>query len=94
MYYIILLIGVMSILAFVSWRFAHRAAFASATPLQHVAHDAAPSTGGGAQPVLSEEAITERVANALRGHWTEERPCLTPIDCVADHECDGHCGRH
>lgn len=96
MYYIILLIGVMSFLSLVSWRFPHRAVYAGATPQRRVPADGAPLASGGkvVEPALSDEAITERVANALRGEWTEERPCLTPIDCVLDHKCDGHCGRH
>lgn len=24
----------------------------------------------------------------------EEQPCLTPIDCVLENHCSGHCGRH
>lgn len=31
-------------------------------------------------------------AGALHGERKEEQPCLTPIECVQDKRCDGHCG--
>lgn len=31
-------------------------------------------------------------ADALHGARKEEQPCLTPIDCVMNKRCDGHCG--
>lgn len=30
--------------------------------------------------------------NALYGEAKEEQPCLTPIDCVLEKRCAGHCG--
>lgn len=33
-------------------------------------------------------------AGALHGERKEEQPCLTPIECVQDRRCDGHCGCH
>jgi hypothetical protein len=33
-------------------------------------------------------------AAALHGARKEEQPCLTPIECVQDRHCDGHCGCH
>jgi hypothetical protein len=33
-------------------------------------------------------------AAALHGARKEEQPCLTPIECVQDKRCDGHCGCH
>jgi hypothetical protein len=33
-------------------------------------------------------------AGALHGERRQEQPCLTPIDCVQDKRCDGHCGCH
>jgi len=31
-------------------------------------------------------------ASVLRGERKEDRPCLTPIDCVGGKQCAGHCG--
>lgn len=31
-------------------------------------------------------------ADAMHGARKEEQPCLTPIDCVLNKRCDGHCG--
>lgn len=32
------------------------------------------------------------VARLLKGERKEDKPCLTPIDCVKNKRCDGHCG--
>jgi hypothetical protein len=31
-------------------------------------------------------------AKDLVGERHEDKPCLTPIDCVLDKRCAGHCG--
>lgn len=33
-------------------------------------------------------------AEVLKGARKEEKPCLTPIDCVLERRCAGHCGWH
>jgi hypothetical protein len=31
-------------------------------------------------------------ARELEGERHEDKPCLTPIDCVLERRCAGHCG--
>lgn len=37
-------------------------------------------------------AIASLTARLLKGERKIEKPCLTPIDCVAENRCAGHCG--
>lgn len=78
MYYIILFVGVLSLLALAAWRLdpSRRQTLARAT-------------GQGTQAV---DAAGDFAARLLRGERKEDKPCLTPIDCVRTKRCAGHCG--
>lgn len=76
MYYVILFIGVLSFLALVALLEPSRRKM---LPL-----------GGQGDPAGHE--ARDYVARLLRGERKEDKPCLTPIDCVKDKRCAGHCG--
>jgi len=82
MYYIILFIGVLSLLALAAW----------------VESSRRPKTAGGFagqgegrsdRPLDSAGSF---VAQLLKGERKEDKPCITPIDCVQAKRCAGHCG--
>lgn len=81
MYYIILFIGVISFLAAAARLDASRRKLARAGShgAWHGAHGAPAAVGGG-------------LARLLKGERREDKPCLTPIDCVSTRTCAGHCG--
>ncbi|HET8748121.1 MAG TPA: hypothetical protein VFM98_21165 [Ramlibacter sp.] len=39
------------------------------------------------------DPIHDRVARLLKGP-KEDKPCLTPVDCVQENRCAGLCGCH
>lgn len=83
MYYIILFLGVISSLALVAWLHSpQRQLLARATAL-------AAQGGHGSRAVQDTGNFTARL---LRGERNEDKPCLTPIDCVRERRCAGHCG--
>lgn len=41
------------------------------------------------ESALSAGSLTARL---LKGERKTEKPCLTPIDCVLENRCAGHCG--
>ena len=81
MYYIILFVGVLSFLAAAAWLDASRRRLARADShgAWHGAQAAPAAAGGG-------------IAQLLKGERQEDKPCLTPIDCVSTKRCAGHCG--
>jgi len=81
MYYIILFLGVLSLLAMAAWLDPWR------RPM--FAREERRGTGPGAQAV---HAAGDLAARLLKGERNEDRPCLTPIDCVRTKRCAGHCG--
>lgn len=83
MYYIILFVGVLSFLAAAAWLDASRRKLARAGShgMWHGAQGA-PAGGAGAGGI----------AQLLKGERQEDKPCLTPIDCVSTRRCAGHCG--
>lgn len=84
MYYVLLLVSVMSFLSFVAWRYpsqAQRFARQAGLTLQR--------TGKTERPA---ETRSDFVARLLKGERKEDRPCLTPVDCVKSGRCAGHCG--
>lgn len=81
MYYIILFVGVLSFLALVAWlQPSHR-------PL---------SAGGIARPGdgTASGSAGSLIAQLLKGERKEDKPCVTPIDCVRAKRCNGNCGHH
>lgn len=84
MYYIILFFGVLSFLSMAAWfDFSRRQALARA---------ARPATDGIGQGTQAMQAAADFATRFLKGEWKEDKPCLTPIDCVMDKRCAGHCG--
>ena len=81
MYYIILFLGVLSLLALAAWLDPSR--------LHMFARAGQRGTGPAAQAV---PAAGSFAAQLLKGERREDKPCLTPIDCVRDKRCAGHCG--
>jgi hypothetical protein len=81
MYYVILFIGVLSILALVAWF----------DPSQRKLLTLATQRGmdQGDQAV---DRASDFVARLLKGERKEDKPCITPIDCVRTKRCAGHCG--
>lgn len=80
MYYIILFVGVLSFLGLVAWLAPARRARAGSR-----------ATGPHDQAGHAAASLT---AQLLRGERNEDKPCLTPIDCVRTKRCAGHCGCH
>jgi hypothetical protein len=76
MYYIILFIGVLFILALVAWLQPSRRLTVAGPDVHHAKPDGADSL----------------VARLLRGERKEDKPCITPIDCVQAKRCAGYCG--
>jgi hypothetical protein len=76
MYYVILFIGVLSFLALVAW-------------LQPSRRKMLTLAGQGDQAV---DRAGDLVARLLKGERKEDKPCITPIDCVRTKRCAGHCG--
>lgn len=81
MYYIILFIGVLSFLALVAWLQPSR------LPLTVAGH-----RGSGEGQHALPGSPGSLVAQLLKGERKEDKPCITPIDCVKDKRCAGHCG--
>ena len=81
MYYIILFVGVLSFLGLVAWL----------APLRRQSHAHAAGHGPG-QRAQTGHAALGLAAQLLKGERKEDMPCLTPIDCVKDKRCAGHCG--
>jgi hypothetical protein len=75
-------VGVMLLLTLVAWADpTERGIQARARALRERA------ASGGAS--LSMGSLT---AQLLKGERKIEKPCLTPIDCVMENRCAGHCG--
>jgi hypothetical protein len=81
MYYIILFVGVLSLLALAAWLDPSR--------LRMFARAERRGTGMGTQAVPAAGSLAARL---LKGERNEDMPCLTPIDCVRTKRCAGHCG--
>lgn len=78
MYYIILFIGVLFFLGLVAWLQPARLHLTWAGP------------SGAGQPVTSPtRSLIDRL---LKGERREDKPCITPIDCVQAKRCAGYCG--
>lgn len=76
MYYVILLVGVLSFLTLVAWLEPSRRRV-----LTPAGQDDQAVNGPG-----------DFVARLLKGERKEDKPCITPIDCVSAKRCAGHCG--
>lgn len=76
MYYVILLVGVLSFLTLVAW-------------LEPSRRRLLTQSGQADQPA---GGASDFVARLLKGERKEDKPCLTPIDCVSAKRCAGHCG--
>ena len=84
MYYIILFIGVLSFLSLVAWlQPAHRPLLAAGGSSRHSDGTRAGAAGAGSL-----------IAQLLKGERKEDKPCITPIDCVRAKRCNGNCGYH
>jgi hypothetical protein len=81
MYYFLLFFGVIAFLSLVAWR--------SPSPGFVLARQV--GTPGQGTPVV--DAAGGFVARLLKGERKLDAPCLTPIDCVQEGRCAGHCGR-
>lgn len=76
--------GVMLLLTLVAWFDpAERRLLARAVALRDQ------PAGAGGSAALSVGSLTARL---LKGDRKIEKPCLTPIDCVLENRCAGHCG--
>lgn len=97
MFYLVLLAGVLCLLSVValldpSQRRALRTVGATrAQPVSPLAGNIA-EIAAAMQQRFGSDALLRVPAGALHGLRKEEQPCLTPIDCVMDKRCDGHCG--
>jgi hypothetical protein len=84
MYYIILFVCVLFLLALAAWFTAsQRLTLARASKVAK--HD----TG---QSALAAHESANVAARLFKGERKEDKPCLTPIDCVQANRCAGHCG--
>ena len=82
MYYLLLFFGVLCLLSFVAWRDpAGRPMFPRALAGQR-RDQRSPA-------VAASGAIASRF---FGGEHKEDKPCLTPVDCVQTGRCAGHCG--
>lgn len=81
MYYIILFAGVISFLAAAAWLDNSR---------RQLARAGSRGAWHGAQAAPA--AAAAGIAELLKGERQEDKPCLTPIDCVSTRVCAGHCG--
>jgi hypothetical protein len=81
MYYVILFIGVLSLLALAAWLDPSRRKMLTLATQRGM--------GPGDRAV---DPAGDFVARLLKGERREDKPCLTPIDCVRTKRCDGHCG--
>ena len=82
MYYLLLFFGVLCLLAFVAWRDPARGAvFPGVLAVQR--------RDRGLPAVAASGAIANRF---FGGERKEDKPCLTPVDCVQTGRCAGHCG--
>ncbi|GAB3651727.1 hypothetical protein [Ramlibacter alkalitolerans] len=84
MYYLLAFTGVIFFLSFVAWR---------EPALRHVGMP----HGGFDRPSRGAGAPAAQAAGAVAGRFPleerkQEKPCLTPVDCVQDGKCAGHCG--
>ncbi len=80
MYYFLLFFGVIAFLSFVALvtrRRAH-ARQAAAIPVRPTERRA--------------ETPGDIFARLVQGERKEDKPCVTPIDCVLEDKCAGHCG--
>lgn len=99
MLYLVLLAGVLSFLTLIalldpSQRRAARIVRATgAQPVSPLTANIA-EIAAAMQQRFGADALLRVPAGALHGLRKEEQPCLTPIDCVMDKRCDGHCGCH
>jgi hypothetical protein len=86
MIYFALLFGVIAVLSMVAWL----------QPRRRLAVlRAAAWAGQGATPAApADDGTSALVARVLRGERRQDMPCVTPIDCVEQNHCDGHCGCH
>ena len=79
MFYIVLFIGVITLLSLMAWRLPVQPQALGIEPWP-------PRKGAG-----DSAAPGDLVARLLRGA-REEKPCLSPVDCVRSGRCAGHCG--
>lgn len=84
MYYFILFLAVLSLFALAAW-FDPSQARRLARATQLARH----GTGQGARAVQPDSSLAARL---LQGDRKEDKPCLTPVDCVAERRCAGQCG--
>ena len=80
MYYILLGVGVFSLLTLAAW--------IAPTPQPFAIAPRRPAQGSGTQAL---GAAGDFVARLLQGK-REDKPCITPVDCVRTGKCAGHCG--
>ena len=84
MYYFILFLAVLTLFALAAW-FDPSQARRLARATQLAGH----GTGQGAQAGHADGSLAARL---LQGERKEDKPCLTPVECVAERRCAGHCG--
>lgn len=91
MYYIILFLGVLTFLAVVAWLDpSRRPVPARGVKLVRPATVRSSRTVPAIAPVP--EPAPGSFAALLKGERKEDKPCITPIDCVMEKRCAGHCG--
>ena len=64
------------------------AAFLAPSPRPFATAPWGPAQGGGAQALGTAGDFVARLLQGKR----EDKPCVTPIDCVRTGKCAGHCG--
>lgn len=84
MHYFLLFFGAITFLTFVAWRYP---GVRQTIPRETRGREA--NTGGSTEPA---DDLGDRIARLLEGERKEDKPCLTPIDCVQTGRCAGHCG--
>lgn len=86
MYYFFLFFGVISVLTFVAWR--------TPAPWPAMVRDTGRTGRGTGRSVVAAETAGDLVSRLLQGERKEDKPCLTPVDCVQANRCAGNCGCH
>lgn len=82
MYYVLLFIGVLSLLSVLAWRDPTRG---------QMFPKVLPGLRGGQKP-RPVAAVGASAARFIAGERKEDMPCVTPVDCVQTGRCAGHCG--
>ncbi|HWI84676.1 hypothetical protein [Ramlibacter sp.] len=100
MFYLVLLVAVITFLSVVAWfdpSQRRKLSVAGAAQGDHrgaLAESIAAVAAATLSRFGAHGSLLRVPATALRGERKEDRPCLTPIDCVMDKRCAGHCGCH